>query len=246
MRSNAEWLEWGRRDPLQGVATWPGRERGGPSPWTDDDFYALGEAEWSDYAPIWHDYGLDPAHGVEFGCGAGRMTRCLARVFHRMTALDISPEQIACARRGLAAATVDFRVIDGVRIPLPDGAATGFFSTYVFQHFATLEDARAVLAEAARVLAPRATLFLQVPLYRLPETRAGAWLRRLHACERRLAGWRVEWRRRRGHLVMRMLWYERDWLARELAAQGFDRVEFRSFRMSANGHENDVVLAERK
>jgi ubiquinone/menaquinone biosynthesis C-methylase UbiE len=245
MKSTAEWQEWGRRDPLHGVATWPGRERGGANPWTDDAFYALGEAEWADFRPIWWRYGVERGHVVEFGCGAGRLTRCLAREFDWVTAVDVSPEQIVRAQRALTAGTVAFAAIDGVRLPLPAATATAFFSTYVFQHFASLADARAVLAEAARVLAPGGGLFLQLPLYRLPATRARAWLRRLHVCERRLAGWRVDWRRWRGQLVMRMLWYEREWLERELAALGFGQREFRSVTMTTNGGDNDLVLARK-
>lgn len=245
MKSNPEWLEWGRQDPLHGVATWPGRERGGASPWSDDDFYALGDAEWADFLPVWREFGFDEDHCVEFGCGAGRMTRCLAGQFAQVTALDISPEQIAYAQPRVARANVRFAVIDGVHLPLPPGAASAFFSTYVFQHFASLADARVVLAEAARVLAPGASLFLQAPIFRFPETRARGLLCGLHSLERRIAGWKVDWQRRRGGLVMRMLWYDRAWLAAELRRLGFDELQFRSVRMTVNGHWNDLLLARR-
>ena len=48
MKSNTEWELWGKSDPLYGVASWAGRERGGENPWTDEDFYALGE-DWLDF-----------------------------------------------------------------------------------------------------------------------------------------------------------------------------------------------------
>jgi len=31
-KSNLEWKEWGRNDPLFGVASWPGKQKGGSAP----------------------------------------------------------------------------------------------------------------------------------------------------------------------------------------------------------------------
>lgn len=245
MKSNAEWLEWGRRDPLQGVATWPGRERGGAVPWTDEEFYALGAGEWADYRPHWLQYGLTPGHCLEFGCGAGRMTRALAEDFARVTAVDISADQLAYAQQRVTAPHVEFVVMDGTWLPVATGTASAFFSTYVFQHFSSREEAQRLWGELARVLAPGGTLLVQVPVYRLPDTRLQPVLRWLHHCERRLAGWKADWSRRRGRLAMRMLWYERDWLDATLRAHGFGQIEFRCVRLTANGHWSEIVLARR-
>ena len=49
MKSDKEWVLWGKADPFFAVSSWPGRERGGPNPWTDTDFYALGESDWDDF-----------------------------------------------------------------------------------------------------------------------------------------------------------------------------------------------------
>ncbi len=41
MKTNIEWRLWGKRDPLYGVATWPGREKDGKHPWIDSEFDLL-------------------------------------------------------------------------------------------------------------------------------------------------------------------------------------------------------------
>lgn len=43
MRSGIEWRAWGKRDPLFGVATQPGREKTGATPWTDEESLATGD-----------------------------------------------------------------------------------------------------------------------------------------------------------------------------------------------------------
>ena len=51
--SNIEWQKWGDVDPLWGVAAWVGRERQGRAPWTDEEFYKLGEMDWQDFFTHW-------------------------------------------------------------------------------------------------------------------------------------------------------------------------------------------------
>jgi len=43
MKSNQEWMQWGKVDPLYAVASWKDRERSGSNPWTDEEFYAIGQ-----------------------------------------------------------------------------------------------------------------------------------------------------------------------------------------------------------
>jgi hypothetical protein len=63
------------------VASWAGRERNGPNPWTDKEFYELG-ADWLDFDRLWRQtVGYEPGIVLEIGCGAGRITRMLAGAF---------------------------------------------------------------------------------------------------------------------------------------------------------------------
>src|SRR5262249_6306440 len=51
--SNVEWIAWARKDPLYAVATCPNRDREGAAPWSDAEFYALGESDWTDFRRRW-------------------------------------------------------------------------------------------------------------------------------------------------------------------------------------------------
>jgi hypothetical protein len=51
--------------------------------------------------------------------------------------------------------------------------------------------------------------------------------------------------RKRGKLIMRGLIYERSWLVDCFEAIGFQRVEFRTFRVRSNQGWHDFLLAEK-
>ncbi len=101
---------------------------------------------------------------LEIGCGVGRMTRMLARIFGRVTALDVSDEMLTEARRNLAG-------FDNVALVLGDGASlSGFpsgefdfaFSFIVFQHIPSFDVIRSYCREVCRVLKPGALFKFQV------------------------------------------------------------------------------------
>lgn len=166
--SNVEWKRWGEVDPLYGVATGDGKAKGGPSPWTDDEFYTSGKVPWDEFLSHWERYGLDKDCCVEIGCGAGRLTMHMARSFRTIRALDVSEGMIAYAQARIGAANVTFHLTDGLHMPLPDGSVTAVFSTHVFQHFDSVDHAAAYFAEVARVLKPGGTLMVHLPIHRWP------------------------------------------------------------------------------
>src|SRR5437764_14507215 len=81
MRSDREWRQWGRRDPLWGVLSTPGRQASGGRPWTDEEVMAQGRAAFPAYLDQWRQYGLSTDSCLEIGCGVGRMTAQLLEVF---------------------------------------------------------------------------------------------------------------------------------------------------------------------
>lgn len=167
-RSNSEWKEWGRRDPLFGVANLPGRNIGGERPWTPDDFYELGAESWRDFSPHWQRYGFKPGSFVEIGCGAGRMTKQLAATFESGHALDVSDDQIAIASENVPK-NVTWHVTQGAEIPLKDNSVDAAFSCHVFQHLPSVDDGYAYFREIARVLTPGGSLMVHVPLHVWPD-----------------------------------------------------------------------------
>lgn len=164
-RSNREWMYWGRSDPYFGVLTIPGRDKDGSRPWSAAEVFESGRQYFEAVRQQWSSYGMGTAHCAEIGCGSGRLTAQLARHFARVTAIDVSPDQLRVARDlvGDQASRVEWHLITAPQIPAPDKSCDGVFSCEVIQHI----DSAAVcgyIAEAFRVLAPGSTLCLHSPV----------------------------------------------------------------------------------
>ncbi len=103
----------------------------------------------------------------ELGCGTGRYAARLLETRLSPTAsyagVDVSPRMVALARARLARWSPRARVVlleaPALRLPVDDGAADRFVSTYVFD-LLSYGDARALIGEAARMLAPGGLLAL--------------------------------------------------------------------------------------
>jgi SAM-dependent methyltransferase len=242
-RSNTEWRKWGERDPFYGVASWSGRQRDGANPWTAEDFYALGQSDWGDFRDRWARYGVAFGLVVEIGCGAGRITKSLAADFEHVVGVDVSEGMLTVASSHVSGAKVEFRLGDGITLPVETNIADGVFSTHVFQHLDSLELARANLAEVARVLKPRGTMMVHLPVVMAPEGIPGIGL--AFAARRKLGDLRARVQRRRGAPLMRGLQYPWDWLSRELPTIGLTDVELVMFATKSNGHYHACVLARR-
>jgi len=104
--------------------------------------------------------GLDPGReALELGCGTGLFTREFARSGARLTALDISPDLLAIARKEVPAANVEFIEGNACAMPFPAGQFDCVVGSSVLHH---LDPARA-LAECSRVLKPGGTLAFTEP-----------------------------------------------------------------------------------
>jgi SAM-dependent methyltransferase len=137
--------------------------------WTDEEFFASGErtvAEeiLSDMTNVCQ--GKDPQHMrvLEIGCGAGRVTRALSRLFGEVYGVDISGEMIARARQALAPqpnahvfqnSGVDLAVLGDVQVDFA-------FSTIVFQHIPSRDVIENYVREVHRLLRPGGLFKFQV------------------------------------------------------------------------------------
>jgi ubiquinone/menaquinone biosynthesis C-methylase UbiE len=245
MKSNQELKQWGKVDPLFAVASWKNRGKDGSNPWTEDEFYALGKSDWEDFLAQWRQYGCDPKHCIEIGCGAGRLTRCIAETFDQVTALDVSEEQINYARSRIKHPNVSFCVTDGVEFPSLAEAATAIFSAHVFQHFDSLSDVERVFRQAHRALSHGGTIMIHLPIYSLPQSPLQPALRSMIAVSKQAGNLKAAINRKRGKLIMRGLACERAWLAQRLEAIGFRKVEFRIFQVRSNHSWHDFVWGEK-
>lgn len=242
LNSNTEWKKWGRDDPLFGVASWKGKEKGGASPWTENDFYSLGESDWRDFWAHWQQYGVNRSSCIEIGCGAGRITRQLAEWFERVYAVDVSEDMIRCARQAVNQ-NVEFSVIDGIHLPQPDGGVKAIFSAHVMQHLDNVEIGYEYFREFFRVLDDGGTLMVHLPLYAFPGGQLEGMMRFLHSLSRFLGNIRAGVRRHLGIKTMRGTRYPIQALYDFLASLGFKDIEIRIFPTKINGELHSFVFA---
>lgn len=204
--SNVDWKAWGELDPLWGVAAIPGKQTGGAHPWTAEEFYQSGRREWSALVERWKAYGLDTASCIEIGCGAGRLTLQLRELFGEVHAVDVSEGMLAYARKHCAAPNVHFHLTDGATLPVPDGSLSAAFSSYVFQHFDTLEHGAHSFRAVARALRRGGSLFVTLPIHEWP---------------RRMPSFSALWQARQS------LEHAHAWARRRLMAMGLSRPTMR-------------------
>lgn len=232
VKTNAEWIEWGKRDPFFGVAAGSGKEIGGSNPWTPRDFYALGETDWQVFEEQWRRYGFQSGSFVEIGCGAGRITKQLAKAFETGHALDVSNDMIALASANVPG-KVSWHVTGGAEIPLPDESVDAAFSCHVFQHLPSLDVAQLYFQEIYRALKPGGSMMIHLPIYSLPE-HASAKVARVLSTFYKFIGLPLQnakialqrtLMRFGGKPPMNGLDYEVNELGSFLDATGFNRVE---------------------
>lgn len=137
--------------------------------WSDEEFYASGEQTvkeeiLTDMINICQ--GKDPKQMkvLEIGCGAGRVTRALARLFGDVHAVDVSGEMIEQARKGLAQEpNAHVYQNNGKDLSvLPELGYDFAFSTIVFQHIPSKEVIENYVQEVSRLLRPGALFKFQV------------------------------------------------------------------------------------
>jgi ubiquinone/menaquinone biosynthesis C-methylase UbiE len=151
--------------------------------WTDEQFFESGA--------IWIRYHIEPTLAaicngrpasdlsvLEIGCGAGRMTLPLSKIFGRVEAVDISPEMIAQARSALrGAANVGLHVNNGADLSMfPHEHFDFVFSAIVFQHIPSRAIVENYVREAWRVLKPQSLFKFQVQGAPFDDKYADTWL----------------------------------------------------------------------
>ena len=138
--------------------------------WKDRDFYRTGEINVAtDVMPDMYricggkQSPLDLT-ALEIGCGVGRMTRMLGRIFGHVTAVDVSKEMIDRGRINLADLhNVTLILGDGASLSaVPDESQDFAFSCIVFQHIPSTEVIASYCREVRRVLRPGSPFKFQV------------------------------------------------------------------------------------
>jgi SAM-dependent methyltransferase len=157
------WDELGRQDPLWAILTSPDKQG---NRWSIDEFLQTGRDEIAAVMAYLDRRGLHVARGraLDFGCGAGRLTRALAGYFDEVIGIDIAPSMIDAARQ-LHAGTGGIQFIVNTSTSL-DGVESGsvdfVYSRLVLQHIHP-RYVRQYLAEFVRVLRNDGVLVFQLP-----------------------------------------------------------------------------------
>jgi len=137
--------------------------------WSDDEFFASGELAireevLSDMGNICQ--GRDPKtmRVVEIGCGAGRLTQALSKVFGEVHAVDVSGEMIAQARAALGSrSNIHFYQNNGCDLEVVPALEFDFaYSAIVFQHIPSYEVIESYVREVGRLLKPGSLFKFQV------------------------------------------------------------------------------------
>jgi SAM-dependent methyltransferase len=137
--------------------------------WADQDFFASGElfvAEeiLTDTVDIYQ--GMDPARMrvLEIGCGAGRVTRALSKIFGEVHAVDVSGEMVARAQAALHdRPNVTIYQNNGCDLAVVPPLVFDFaFSSHVFQHIPSRIVIESYVREVRRLLRPGALFKFQV------------------------------------------------------------------------------------
>lgn len=148
------------------------RNRGAWSEWAAE-FAAPGERAWASEEPYWGiwcvpeaDLGVLPEDlegmdTIELGCGTAYVSAWLARRGARPTGIDLTPEQLATARRLQEEHGLPFPLHEGnaEELPFPDGSFDLAISEYGASIWA---DPYRWIPEAARVLRPGGRLIYLV------------------------------------------------------------------------------------
>ncbi|MBZ5635180.1 MAG: class I SAM-dependent methyltransferase [Acidobacteriia bacterium] len=150
----------------------------GKDHWTDEDFFASGEMAIG--GDILNDMGnvcqgKDPRElrVLEIGCGAGRVTRALARVFGEVHAVDISGAMVECARAALQSfPNAHIYQNNGLDLSVVPQLQFDFaYSNYVFQHIPSYEIIENYVREVYRLLRPGALFKFQLQGGVIPNVR---------------------------------------------------------------------------
>ena len=95
---------------------------------------------------------------LDVGCGAGYFGAALAAAGHAVTGVDVASEAIRRAR--LRCHGCELLPVGEGALPLPDGAFDAAWLGELLEH---VQDGIGLLAEVARVLAPRGRLIVSTP-----------------------------------------------------------------------------------
>jgi SAM-dependent methyltransferase len=159
------WDAFGRQNPFRAILT-------NKADWEQDEFFETGHATVAAVMSALDADGLGArrARALDFGCGAGRLTRALGRFYDESIGVDIAPSMI-----DLAIALNEGH--PGCRFALNERGDLSQFENASFDLVLSLitlqhmrpEYAKGYIREFVRLLHPDGVLVMQIPGERIPK-----------------------------------------------------------------------------
>jgi ubiquinone/menaquinone biosynthesis C-methylase UbiE len=118
-----------------------------------------GQMRWQRRAGMLTSHVYAGMNVLELGCGTGYLTRELACTGASITAIDISPDLLAAARRECNAANIRFEIQNAYDLTFPDASFDSVVGSSVLHHL----EIDAALAQVYRVLRPGGTIRFTEP-----------------------------------------------------------------------------------
>lgn len=160
---NQDWEGLAKHDAMWAILTSPEKQG---NKWGNEEFFEAGRYEISVVFELLKELKALPVDNelaLDFGCGVGRLTQALGRIFRSVHGIDVSPTMIAKATALNAAPdTVQFRVNDTTILPFPPSSFSFIYTSIVLQHIPYPQQVE-YIAEFGRLLKPGGTLVFQIP-----------------------------------------------------------------------------------
>lgn len=166
VKQRRDWDDMGDLDPLWAILSYDDKRSGG---WDVGEFFASGVTEIDGLMERALGLGHPENRGaaLDFGCGAGRLTRALAAHFDRSVGVDISSQMVEHARR----LNAEVEATEFVANPhgdlrlFGDGEFDLVYTRLVLQHVPSSSAILGYVGEFVRVLAPGGLLAFQLPTH---------------------------------------------------------------------------------
>ena len=228
-----DWEDLARIDPLWAVLSDPSKRSGN---WDPEEFFASGERDVAAFLGVCgrHGFPRRRASALDFGCGAGRLTRALVTRFEYCVGVDISEPMVELARdfsRDRPGCL--FAVNDSDDLARFEDASFDFVVSHItLQHVPGRERILGYVREFVRVLRPGGALVFQLPSS-MPLRYRPQLGRHVYRGLRSLGVPAVTLQRRLHLQPMRMSAVSVDAVSRTLQEAGADLVEVETHRDGA-------------
>ena len=159
-----DWEDLSRLDPYWAILSDSSKQHGG---WTSEEVLATGEYEVERLMARAERLGhpAERREALDFGCGAGRLTRALSGYFEECVGLDISEQMVETARslnRDLDNCRFELNDREDLAA-LPAHSFDLVYTQLVLQHLPSRSPILAYIAEFVRVLRSGGLLVFQLP-----------------------------------------------------------------------------------